>query len=138
MKHQFNSGSKQQQVKTELFKLKFETFLKESNYDKRKAIRELKNHIVKRAQLCLSNWRDESHKMSFLPDALVSQSWAENTLSHMNDCINWRELCNELGNPLQIRIEQEGVSNPRNEFMSPKTDKPKIYFAARRYAKRIT
>ncbi len=138
MKHQFNSGSNQQQVKTELSKLKFETFLKDSNYNKRKAVRELKSHLEKRAQLCPSNWRDESHKMSFLREALVLQSWAENTLSRMNYGANWRELCNELGNALQIRIEQEGVSNPRNKLMSPKTDKPKIHFAAPRYAKNIT
>ncbi len=76
--------------------------------------------------------------MSFLRDAFVSLSSAENTLSRMNNGTNWREICNELGNALQIRIEQEGVSNPRNEFMSPKADKPKIYFAAPTYAKKIT
>ena len=45
LKEQFNSASKQQQVKAELSKLLYNDFLAKTENDKRKAFKELKNHI---------------------------------------------------------------------------------------------
>ncbi len=106
--------------------------------DKRKAFKELKNHIEKRLPLCPRTWRHESHKIGFLRDALVSEDWAANSLSRIGASPSWWVLCTELGNALQIHIEREGDSR---EILVPaisSTSNPNIFFAAPRYAKKVS
>ena len=99
MKDQFNSASTQEQVKTELSKLSYSRFLRKSGGDKRKAFKELKNHIERHLPLCPTIWRHETHKIGFLRDALMSEDWADNTLSRVGASKSWRGLWQRVTNP---------------------------------------
>ncbi len=138
MKDQFNSANKQQQVMADLFKLSYSSFLTKSGGDKRKALKELKDHIERRLPLCTTTWRHETHKNGFLRDTLVSEDWAEKTLSRVDASTSWQGLCTELGNALQIRIEREGDSRDVLEPAISASSKPHIFFAAPRYARNIS
>ncbi len=49
-------------------------------------------------------------KIVLLRYALVSQDWAEHIFSRVAASTTWRDLCTELGNALQLRIERESSS----------------------------
>ncbi len=138
MTERFNSASKQQQVKAELSTLSYDNFLGKTGGDKRKAFEELKNHIEKRIPLCPGTWRHGTHEIGFLRDALVTEDWAKNPLSCVGASTSWRELCTELGNLLQIRIEREGESRETVVAATDLASKPPISFTAPRYAKKVS
>ncbi len=135
MKEQFNSASKQQQVKAELSKLSYNHFAEKAG---RRAFKELKNQIERRLQLFPVTWRHESHKIGFLRDALVPEHCAENALSRVGASTSWRGLRTGLGNALQIRVEREGGTYDVMEPSTSSTSKPNIFFAAPRYAKKVS
>ncbi len=138
MKEQFNSTSEQQQVKAELSLPSYNDFLVKAENDNRKAFKELMNHIERRLLLCTGTWRNESHKIGFLRDALLSEGRAENTLSHVGASSSCRGLCTELGNALRIRFERESDSREALEPEISTFSKPHIFFAAPRYAKKVS
>ncbi len=73
MKEQFNSASKQQQVKEELAKLSYVAFLGKTCGNKRKSFKEQKNRIEKRIPLCPGTWRHETRKIEILHDVLGTE-----------------------------------------------------------------
>ncbi len=73
-----------------------------------------------------------------MSDALVTEDWAENTLSRVCTSTSLRGLCNELGKALQIRIEREGESRETEATATDLLYKPHIFFTAPRYAKKFS
>ncbi len=127
-----------QNSKAEPSKLSYNNFLVKGENDKRKAFKELKNHIERHISLCTGIWRHESHKKSFLRDVLVIENCAENTLSRVEASNSWRGLSTELGNALKICIEREDDSH---EIMAPEISsisKPNIFFASPGHAKKMS
>ncbi len=138
MREQFNLSRKQQQVKAELSKPSDATFLKILDGNKRNALRNLQSQIEKHIPLCPENWRHELHKISFLRDALATESRAEHISSGIDGSTKWRGLCTDLGNALQLCIERDGDVAKTPIGTSTKTLKPSIYFAAPKYSRKIT
>ncbi len=68
----------------------------------------------------------------------MSENRAKNTLSRVSASTSWRGLCTDLGKALQIRIEREGDSSEILEPAFSSTSKPNIFFAAPRYAKKVS
>ncbi len=73
MQSQFNSISIQQFVKAELSGLSFQDMVDKSDCDKRKALRDLFATIEARIPLCPRDWRNESNKVDFLRNALLTE-----------------------------------------------------------------
>ncbi len=137
-KEQFNSASKQQQVNAELSKLSYGKYLGKTGGEKRKAFKNLKNHIEKRIPLCPGTWRHEIYKIRVLLDELVTDDWDNNTLSRVSASTSWRGLCTELYAALQIRIERESESRDTVGAATDLASKPLIFFTAPRYAKKVS
>ncbi len=136
MKEQFNSASKQQQVKEELAKLSYVAFLGKTCGNKRKSFKEQKNRIEKRIPLCPGTWRHETRKIEILHDVLGTEYWTENKLSRVGASKSWRGLCTELGNALQIRIEREGELRETEGTATDLASKSPDFFTAPRHTKR--
>ena len=134
MKEQCNSASKQQQVKAELSKISYDNFLGKNGWWQIESIqRSQEPH-----SLYPGMWKNEIHKIGFLRDALVTEDWAENTLSRFSAPTSWRGLRTEIGNGLHIRIEREIGSRETEVKTTDLASKPSIFFTAPRYAKKIS
>ncbi len=105
MKSQFNSISKQQCVKAELSGLIFEDMVDKSDGNRRQALRDLVATVEARISLCPQDWRNESNKVDFLRNALLTEGWARQHLYRTGKGTHFRELQNQLANALQIHEE---------------------------------
>ncbi len=140
MQSQFNSISIQQFVKAELSGLSFQDMVDKSDCDKRKALRDLFATIEARIPLCPRDWRNESNKVDFLRNALLTEDWARHHLYSIGKGTHFRELQTQLAITLQIHEEvlvRSGNSNKSGPSASSGS-KPTIFFTAPKYAKRVT
>lgn len=139
MMDQFNSLTKQQNVKNELQALTFAGFVRKAVGNRLLAITSLCAHIESRLPLCPDMWRFETNKVDFLRSAIVSQDWACAVLSRVNMETKFRKLLSELEAVLQIQEEAEQRNDDGTQSISSKTNgmKHEIFFTAPRYEKKI-
>ncbi len=62
-----------------------------SDGDRRKALRDLVATIEARIPLCPRDWRNESNKVEFLRNALLTEDWARQLLYSFVDGTHFRE-----------------------------------------------
>ncbi len=140
MQSQFNLISKQQCVKAELSGLSFQDMVDESDSDRRKALRDLFATIETRITLCPRDWRNESNKVDFLRNALLTEDWARQHLCRIGKGTHFRELQTQLASALQIHEEVLARSGNSSKAGPPASSasKPTIFFTAPKYTKRVT
>ena len=140
MESQFNSVSKQQFVKAESSGLLFQDMVDKSDGDGRKALRDLFATIEARIPLCSRDWRNESNKVDFLRNALLTQGWARQHLYSIGKGTHFREVQIQLASALQVHEEVLARSGNSSKA-SPSAYsglKHTIFFTALKYAKRVT
>ena len=92
MQSQFNSISKRQCVKAESSGLSFHDIVNKSDGDRRKALSDLVANIEARIPLCFRDKRNESNKVDFLRNALLTEDWARHLLHSIGTGTHFRDL----------------------------------------------
>ena len=140
MQSQFNSTSKQQCVKADLSGFSFQNIVNKFDDDRRKALRDLVATIEARIPLCPRDWRNESNKVEFLRNALLTEGSARQHLYKIGKGAHFRELQTQLAIAAQIHAEVlaiSGNSSKAGPSNSPGS-MPTIFFTAPKYAQRET
>lgn len=94
-------------------------------------------YIANRTPQCPPVFRSESHKVYFLKQAVMDQTWASSILVRINPATEFQSLYTELANALQLHQEmkqRQGITSAKPGPLS-KSSKPFIYFIQPRVVK---
>ena len=139
IREHFQSSDVQTRVLNELRRTRLSDFISKHE-TKPKALSALASYISNRFPQCPSTYRHEFHRVDFLKNALMSESWASSILMRVNQQTQYQAFYTELANALQFHEELKAHSNinSSNGSTSDANDKPVIYFTQPKYARKIT
>ena len=126
-------------MKAELSGLSFQDIVDKSDGERRKRLGELVATIETSIPLFPGDCRNESHKIDFLRNALLTEDWARQHLYTIGMCTQFGELQTQIASALLIHEEvlaRSGNSSKAGHSTSSGS-KPTIFFTPRKHAKRV-
>jgi len=122
---EYNSNSRQIQVRRMLDTMRIDTFMAEKGItSEQAALTDMISTIDSMVPQCPPAFRSDANKISFLRQALIKQPWATHAITKVDaGDVTWRQFTTDLHAALSLRREVHPVSDTHSHFTESDIDR---------------